>query len=246
MKNIKIANKLIGTDHKPFIIAEMSANHNQSLERALKIVDEAAKCGVDAVKIQTATPDGLTLNINEGEFVVNDGGLWDQNSLYELYTKAHTPWEWHQPIFKRCQEHGIIGFSSPFELEAVDFLESLDVPLYKIASFEMVDFHLIRKVAATGKPMIISTGMATAAEIDETVHIAHDAGCKNIILLKCTSTYPATPKDSNVITIPHMREMTQCQVGLSDHTLGSTVPIATVVLGAEVIEKHFISDKSIG
>lgn len=237
---IKIGNLTIGREYSPFIIAEMSGNHNHSLERALAIVDAAAAAGVQALKLQTYTADTMTIDINEGEFFIDDPhSLWQGNSLYQLYQQAYTPWEWHKPIFDRCREHGIVGFSTPFDETAVDFLESLEVPCYKIASFEMTDVQLIRKVAKTGKPMIISTGMATAAEIDETVRAAREAGCGDIVLLKCTSTYPASPENSNILTIPHLRDLFQCEVGLSDHTMGNGVAVASVVLGATVIEKHF-------
>lgn len=240
MRDIKIANRTIGQNHSPFIIAEMSGNHNQSLERALEIVEAAAKTGAHGLKLQTYTADTMTLDIKEGEFFINDpNSLWYGHSLYELYEQAHTPWEWHEPILKRCQELGIIGFSTPFDATAVDFLESLDVPCYKIASFENTDLPLIRKVASTGKPMIISTGMATVAELDETVRTAREAGCQDIILLKCTSTYPATPANTNLLTIPHLRELFNVQVGLSDHTMGIGAAVASVALGATVIEKHF-------
>lgn len=240
MPEIKIANCKIGQNHPPFIIAEMSGNHNQSLERALEIVEAAAKTGAHGLKLQTYTADTMTLDIKEGEFFINDpNSLWYGHSLYELYQQAYTSWEWHEPIFKRCQELGIIGFSTPFDETAVDFLESLNVPCYKIASFENTDLPLIRKVASTGKPMIISTGMATVAELDETVRTAREAGCQDLILLKCTSTYPATPENSNLLTIPHLRELFDVQVGLSDHTMGVGVAVASVALGATVIEKHF-------
>lgn len=240
MKKSSLADITTGKDGAPFIIAEMSGNHNQSLERALAIVEAAARAGAHALKIQTYTADTMTLDIDNGEFRIDDpGSLWRGKSLYKLYQEAYTPWEWHKPIFDRCRELGMIGFSTPFDETAVDYLESLAVPCYKIASFEMTDLPLIRKVAATGKPMIISTGMAAIAEIDETVRAARDAGCQNIILLKCTSTYPASPADSNLATIPHMRELFKCPVGLSDHTLGLGVAIAGVALGATVIEKHF-------
>ncbi|MDJ0795541.1 MAG: pseudaminic acid synthase [Calothrix sp. MO_167.B12] len=240
MKEIKIQNQKIGTHHPPFVIAEMSGNHNQSLERALEIVEAAAKAGVNALKIQTYTADTMTLDIDEGEFFINDSkNLWQGNSLYKLYQQAYTPWEWHKSIFDRCKELGIIGFSTPFDATAVDFLESLNVPCYKIASFENIDLPLIRKVASTGKPMIISTGMANIAELDETVRIAREAGCEDLILLKCTSTYPATPENTNLLTIPHMRDLFNVQVGLSDHTMGIGVAVASVALGATVIEKHF-------
>jgi len=237
---INIRNREIGQQHAPFVIAEMSGNHNQSLERALEIVEAAAKTGAHALKIQTYTPDTMTLDLDEREFYISDPkSLWAGTSLYKLYGEAYTPWEWHKPIFDRARELGLIAFSTPFDDTAVDFLESLDVPCYKIASFENTDLPLIRRVAATGKPLIISTGMATVAELDETVRAAREAGCKELILLKCTSTYPATPENSNVLTIPHMRALFGCEVGLSDHTMGVGASIAAVAHGATVIEKHF-------
>ena len=240
MQEINIAGKKIAANYPPFVVAEMSGNHNQSLNRALEIVEAAAKAGVNAVKIQTYTADTMTLDIKEGEFYINNpDSLWHGNSLYQLYQQAYTPWEWHKPIFDKCKELGIIGFSTPFDATAVDFLESLEVPCYKIASFENTDLPLIRKVASTGKPMIISTGMATVAELDETVRTAREAGCQDLILLKCTSTYPATPENSNLLTIPHLRDLFNVQVGLSDHTMGIGVAVASVALGATFIEKHF-------
>jgi N-acetylneuraminate synthase len=240
MKEISILDRKIGKAHYPFIVAEMSGNHNQSLERALKIVEAAAKTGAHALKLQTYTADTMTLDIKEGEFFIDDPkSLWQGKSLHDLYKQAYTPWEWHQPIFDRCRELGMICFSTPFDATAVDFLESLNVPCYKIASFENTDLPLIRKVASTGKPMIISTGMATVAELDETVRTAREAGCQDLILLKCTSTYPATPENSNILTIPHLQELFDVQVGLSDHTMGIGVAVATVAFGATVIEKHF-------
>lgn len=240
MLEINIANQVISPHHQPFIVAEMSGNHNQSLERALEIVEAAAKTGAHALKLQTYTADTMTLDIKEGEFFIDDSkSLWQGKSLHDLYKQAYTPWEWHQPIFDRCRELGIICFSTPFDATAVDFLESLNVPCYKIASFENTDLPLIRKVASTGKPMIISTGMATVAELDETVRTAREAGCQDLILLKCTSTYPATPENSNILSIPHLRELFDVQVGLSDHTMGIGVAVASVALGATVIEKHF-------
>lgn len=237
---ITIGNHKIGADHPPFIIAEMSGNHNQSLDRALAIVEAAAKTGAHALKIQTYTPDTMTLDLDEREFHISDPkSLWAGTSLYKLYGEAYTPWEWHEPIFDRARELGVIAFSTPFDDTAVDFLESLDVPCYKIASFENTDLPLIRRVAATGKPMILSTGMASIAELDDTVRAAREAGCKDLILLKCTSTYPATACNTNILTIPHMRELFGCEVGLSDHTMGVGVSVASVVLGATVIEKHF-------
>lgn len=244
---IKLGNMKIGQKHAPFVIAEMSGNHNQSLERALEIVEVAANTGAHALKIQTYTPDTMTIDLDEREFHINDpNSLWKGQSLYDLYGEAYTPWEWHKPIFDRANELGIIPFSTPFDDTAVDFLEELEVPFYKIASFENTDLPLIRRVAATGKPLVISTGMATVAELDEAVRAARDAGCKDLILLKCTSTYPATPENTNILTIPHMRELFNCEVGLSDHTLGVGVSVASVALGATVIEKHFTLNRSDG
>jgi N-acetylneuraminate synthase len=237
---LNISGRLLGRNQPPFVIAEMSGNHNQSLEQAIRIVEAAAKAGAHALKIQTYTPDTMTLDLDEREFHIGDpGSLWEGTSLYKLYGQAYTPWEWHKPIFDRARELGIIAFSTPFDDTAVDYLESLDVPCYKIASFENTDFPLIRRVAATGKPLIISTGMATVAELDETVRAARSAGCKDLVLLKCTSTYPATAANTNILTIPHLRELFGCEVGLSDHTMGIGVSVASVALGATVIEKHF-------
>jgi N-acetylneuraminate synthase len=246
-KAINIGGRLIGVRHTPFVIAEMSGNHNQTLGRALDIVREAAKAGAHALKIQTYTPDTMTLDIDEREFHIGDpNSLWEGTSLYKLYNQAYTPWEWHQPIFDLARKLGMTPFSSPFDSTAVDFLESLDVACYKIASFENTDLPLIRRVAATRKPLIISTGMATAGEIDESVRAARSAGCSELILLKCTSTYPATPEYTNINTIPHMRQLFDCEVGLSDHTMGIGVSVASVALGASVIEKHFTLDRNDG
>lgn len=237
---IKIADRIIGPKHKPFVVAEMSGNHNQSLERALKLVDVAADAGAHGLKIQTYTADTMTLNLSKGEFSIRDPkSLWNGRTLYDLYKEAYTPWEWHKPIFDRCRERGVIGFSTPFDETAVDFLESLNVACYKIASFENTDIPLIQKVASTRKPMIISTGMANSTELKETVDAARKAGCEDLILLKCTSTYPATPESTNLLTIPRMRELYDCQIGLSDHTMGLGVAVAAVSLGASFIEKHF-------
>jgi N-acetylneuraminate synthase len=229
-----------GNHRKPFIIAEMSGNHNQSLERALAIVDAAAQAGADALKLQTYTADTMTLDLTSAEFTIqNANSIWRGQSLHALYSIAHTPWEWHAPIMERARARGMICFSSPFDASAVDFLESLDAPVYKIASFECIDLPLIRRVAQTGKPVIISTGMATIVEIAEAVEAARSGGCRDLTLLKCTSTYPATPENTNVRTIPHLRELFACSVGLSDHTMGIGAAIAAVALGAVVIEKHF-------
>ncbi len=244
---VQIGSRSIGPESPPFVIAEMSGNHNQSLERALEIVDAAAASGVHALKLQTYTAETMTLDISEGEFLIEDSGsIWHGRSLYELYNEAHTPREWHKSIFSRCKDLGMICFSTPFDATAVDFLETLDVPCYKIASFENTDLPLIRRVAATGKPLIISTGMATVDELDETVSAAREAGCNNLILLKCTSTYPAIAENSNILTIPHLRELFDCEVGLSDHTMGIGVSLASVALGATVIEKHFSLNRANG
>src|SRR5690606_14231668 len=238
--SVEIAGRRVGPNDPPFVIAEMSGNHNQSLERALAIVEAAANAGAHALKIQTYTADTMTIDVDEGAFRIADpGSLWKGKSLHRLYQEAYTPWEWHGPIFERARALGMIAFSTPFDESAVDFLESLDAPCYKIASFENTDIPLVRRVAATGKPMIVSTGMASVAELDETVRAARDAGCRDLVLLKCTSTYPATPEHTNVATIPHMRELFSCQVGLSDHTMGVGVAVAAVALGATVVEKHF-------
>ena len=237
----------IGHDSSPFIIAEMSGNHNQSLDRALAIVDAAADAGAHAIKLQTYTPDTMTLDLDEGEFFISDPkSLWVGQSMYKLYEQAHTPWEWHAPIMERARERGIACFSSPFDESAVDFLESLGCSAYKIASFECIDLPLIRKAAATGKPLIISTGMATISEIAEAVEAALGAGCQELVLLKCTSTYPASPENTHLRTIAHMRELFGCQVGLSDHTMGIGASVAAVALGATVIEKHFTLSRAEG
>lgn len=244
---MKIGRYEIGLKSIPFIIAEMSGNHNQSLEQALRIVEAAASCGAHALKIQTYTPDTMTLDLDEREFHIADPkSLWTGKSLYKLYGEAYTPWEWHKPIFDRAKTLGLIAFSTPFDDSAVDLLEQLNVPCYKIASFENTDLPLIRRVAATGKPLIISTGMASIAELDETVRAAREAGCKDLILLKCTSTYPAKASDTNILTIPHMRELFGCEVGLSDHTMGVGVALASVALGATVVEKHFTISRAEG
>ncbi len=231
----------------PIIIAELSGNHNQSLDRALKLIEAAAACGVDAVKLQTYTADTLTIDVDKEDFQINDkSSLWKGNTLYNLYKKAHTPWDWHEKLFKRCNELGLICFSAPFDETAVEFLETLDNPVYKIASFESNHLPLLRKVAATGKPVIVSTGMASLADLDLAVKTLRDEGCNDLVLLKCTSTYPAEPVDSNILTIPHMKELFNCQVGLSDHTLGLGAALASISLGASVIEKHFTLSRAEG
>lgn len=237
----------IGAEHPPFVIAEMSGNHNQSLERALSIVDAAAAAGAHALKLQTYTADSITLDVRGGAFEISDSAsLWSGQNLHDLYAKAATPWDWHGPIMERANQHGMLCFSSPFDETAVDFLEGLNVPAYKIASFENSHLPLIRKAAKTGKPLIISTGLASLGELDEAVRTAREAGCNNLILLKCTSTYPATPENTNINTIPHLAELFQCAVGLSDHTLGVGVSIAAIALGARVIEKHFCLSREEG
>ena len=244
---MQIAQYSIGRDQRPFIIAEMSGNHNQSLERALKIVDAVAASGAHALKLQTYTADTMTLDIKEREFHIDDErSPWKGSTLYALYDQAHTPWEWHAPIFKRARDLGLVAFSTPFDATAVDFLESLDVPAYKIASFENTDLPLIRRVAATGKPLFISTGMANLAEIDEAVRTARTHDARNLVLLKCTSSYPASPAASNLAAIPQLRSTFHCEVGLSDHTLGIGVAVAAVALGATVIEKHFTLSRAQG
>ena len=245
--DVRIGDFTIGTNRPPFIIAEMSGNHNRSLDRALELVDIAGKAGAHALKIQTYTPDTMTIDLSEDEFFISDSdSLWNGSSLYDLYKQAMTPWEWHGPIFDRCRQYGMIGFSTPFDESALGFLEELGTPCYKIASFENTDLPLIRSVAATGKPLIISTGMASLAELDETVSAAREAGVKDLVLLKCTSTYPATPENTNLSTIPHMRELFGCQVGLSDHTMGVGASVAATALGATVIEKHFTTRRADG
>ena len=244
---IKIEDCTIGLNKRPFIIAEMSGNHNQSLDRALEIVEAAAETGAHALKLQTYTADTITLDVGEGDFFIEDkDSLWKGKSLYELYQEAYTPWKWHEPIMKRAKQLGMLCFSTPFDDTAVDFLKELNVPAYKIASFENTHLPLIKKVAETGKPMIISTGMASIAELDETVRVIRGAGCEQFVLLKCTSTYPASTGNSNVLTIPHMREMLSCEVGLSDHTMGVGAAVAAVAHRATVIEKHFTLCRSDG
>jgi len=244
---MNIGKQPIGLANKPFIVAEMSGNHNQSLDRALAILEAASQAGAHALKLQTYTPDTLTLNISDGEFFIKDkGNLWAGKSLYELYREAYTPWEWHEPIMKQARQLGIICFSSPFDETAVDFLEDLNIPAYKIASQEIIHLPLIKKVASTGKPMIISTGMASVTEIREAIQTVREAGCKEFMLLKCTSTYPANPENSNVLTIPHMRELFECEVGFSDHTMGIGAAIAAICHGATVIEKHFTLSRKDG
>jgi len=242
---MQIAGRNIGQAHPPYIIAELSANHNGKLETAMKLIDEAAKAGADAVKLQTYRPDTITLNSDADEFKIK-GGLWDGRTLYDLYEEAHMPWEWHKPLFDHAAKIGISIFSSPFDTTAVDLLEGLNAPAYKIASFEAVDLPLIRYVAATGKPMIISTGMANAEEIEEAITAAREGGCKELAILHCVSGYPAPAEDYNLRTITDMIERFGLETGLSDHTLDNTTAIASVVLGASIIEKHFTLDRNGG
>lgn len=247
MREITLGSRTVGLGHPPLIIAEMSGNHNQSLDRALKIVDAAAAAGAHALKLQTYTADTMTIDMAEGEFFIDDpNSLWKGHSLYELYERAHTPWEWHEPIFERCHKHGMIPFSTPFDATAVDFLETLGVPFYKVASFENTDVPLIRKVAATGKPIVMSTGMADVGELALAVGTIRGQDNDQIVLLKCTSSYPASPEQSNIRTIPHLRDLFNVQVGLSDHTLGIGVALAATALGATMIEKHFTLSRAEG
>jgi len=245
--SIQIGDRSIGSDHPPFVIAEMSGNHNQSLDRALAIVDAAAEAGAHAIKLQTYTADTMTLDVDRDEFKITDpNSLWHGRQLHDLYKEAHTPWDWHEAIFDRAAEHGILAFSSPFDETAIDFLEGLGAPAYKIASFELTDLKLIARTARTGKPLIMSTGMATLGEIHDAVDCARDHGADQIVLLKCTSTYPATPESTNLRTIPHLRDCFQTQAGLSDHTGGIGVAVASVAMGATVIEKHFTLSRADG
>lgn len=247
LNNIQIGNYTIGVKEKPFIVAEMSGNHNQSLEKALAIVDAAADSGAHAMKLQTYTADTITIDVRHGEFFISDPkSLWRGKNLYELYQQAATPWEWHQALFERAKQKKLICFSTPFDETAVDFLEQLQAPAYKIASFENNHLPLLKKVAKTGKPVIMSTGISTLADIEIAVNTLRQHGCRDLILLKCTSTYPASPENTNVVTIPHMSDLFNCHVGLSDHTLGIGVSIASVAVGARMIEKHFTISRAEG
>jgi pseudaminic acid synthase len=241
---MKIGNISIGSMFKPFVIAEMSGNHNQSLERALEIVDAAANAGAHAIKLQTYTADTITM---KGAYTINDpNSLWNGKELHDLYKEAYTPWEWHKAIFDRANRKNILAFSSPFDETAVDFLEALNCPAYKIASFENTHIPLIKKVAQTGKPVIISTGVSAISDIDRAVQTLKSNGCKEFALLKCTSTYPASPENTNLLTIPHLQQLHNCIVGLSDHTMGIGASVAAVALGASIIEKHFTLRRSDG
>lgn len=245
--SITIAGRSIGPDHEPFIIAEMSGNHNGSKERALEIVREAARTGVDCLKFQTYTSDTMTLDSHADDFVINDGNsLWNGRQLYDLYGEAHTPWEWHEDLFNAAKELGVLSFSTPFDDTSVDFLSELGVPMFKVASFEITHLPLIKKIGSTGKPVIMSTGMASMIEIEDAVRTAKEAGSEDIILLKCTSQYPANASDANLETINDMQERYGVQVGLSDHTLGIGVAVASVIYGATVVEKHFTLNRADG
>jgi pseudaminic acid synthase len=244
INDISIGSRKVGVSHRPLIIAEMSGNHNRSLDRAIKIVEAAAEAGADGIKLQTYTADTMTL---PGAFTIKDpDSPWDGRELHELYKDACTPWEWHKPLFEKAKSIGLEYFSSPFDETAVDFLESLDVPAYKIASFENTDLPLLKKIAGTKKPVIMSTGVSTLSDVDEGVRVLRENGCNEIILLKCTSTYPASPENSNISSITHMKDTFQCHIGLSDHTLGIGVAIASVSFGARLIEKHLTISRSDG
>ena len=248
MNEFKIGNQMIGNNHKPFIIAEMSGNHNQDINNALALVKVAADTGAHALKLQTYTADTITINHRGGLFDINDSNsLWDGKNLYELYKEAHTPWEWHQQIFDYAKDLGILAFSSPFDETAVDFLENLNVPAYKIASFESNHFPLLKKVAQTGKPILISSGTSNLNELYEAIEYLKANGAKDIVIFKCTSTYPATPENTNLKTIPVLQSIFQdAVIGLSDHTLGIGASVAAVALGARVIEKHFTLNRNDG
>jgi pseudaminic acid synthase len=247
MNNIYIDQFAIGADQPPFIIAELSGNHQQELELALAMVEAAAKAGAHAIKLQTYTADSMTLDVQQDDFVIKEkDSLWHGESLHALYAKAATPYEWHKVLFDKAKSLGMTAFSSPFDEAAVDFLDELGVPCFKIASFELTDLPLIKKAASKGKPLIMSTGMASLSEIEQAVNTARLSGCEQIALLKCTSTYPAEPTNTNLLTIPHLRDAFGCQVGLSDHTAGTGVSVAAVALGATIIEKHFVLDRSAG
>lgn len=246
MENLKINGREIGKSAPSYIIAEMSGNHNGDIRRALEIVEAAAKAGVDAIKLQTYTADTITLNCNNKYFQTQKGSLWEGRTLYDLYGEAYTPWEWHKPLMDKAGELGLTCFSTPFDFTAVDFLEELDTPAYKIASYEIQDIPLVRKVAETGKPVIMSTGIATLADIYAAVEACREVGNEQIILLKCTSAYPSPYEEMNLNVIPHMKQTFGCVCGLSDHTLGTEVAVASAALGAEVIEKHLTLKRADG
>lgn len=241
---IEIRGRRIGAGEPTYVIAEISANHNQNFEEAVKLVRAAKDAGADAVKLQTYTPDTITIDCDGSLFRI-EGTIWEGRNLYQLYGEAYTPWEWHGPLMDAAEQLGLHCFSSPFDASAVEFLEKLNVPAYKIASFENVDLPLLRRVAATGKPVIVSTGMATLAEIDEAVRTVRDAGGKQLALLKCTSAYPASPQDMNLCTIPHLADAFRVPVGLSDHTMGESVPVAAIALGAAIVEKHITFSRDV-
>jgi len=243
---IEIGGRRIGEGEPVFVVAELSANHLQDLDLALKTIEAIKESGADAVKLQTYTPDTITLNVKNEHFMIKEGTLWDGQYLYDLYKKAYTPWEWHEKLFNFARELGLVCFSSPFDKTAVDFLEGLGTPAYKVASFEIVDIPLIEYIASKGKPVIISTGIATLSDIEEAINACKRVGNEQIILLKCVSEYPTPYEDANLRTIPNMRETFGVLVGLSDHTLGIAVPIASVALGAVMVEKHFILDRNLG
>lgn len=243
--SLTITSRTIGPDHPPYVIAELSANHNGDKDQAMRLIKAARQTGADAVKIQTYRADTITLKSDADAFTIK-GGLWDGRTLYDLYEEAHTPWDWHKEMFDYARDLGITMFSSPFDTTAVDLLEDLNAPAYKIASFEAVDLPLIQYVAGTGKPMIISTGMADADEIGEAIEAARAGGCKELAILHCVSGYPAPPKDYNLATIPDMRARFGLVTGLSDHTLDNTTAIASVAMGGAIIEKHFTLDRSAG
>jgi pseudaminic acid synthase len=246
-REVRVGDRLVGAAHPPFVIAEVSGNHNGSLDRALAIVDAAADSGAHALKLQTYTADTITIDVDGPAFRVSQGHeLWEGARLYDLYSQAHTPWEWHEPLFERARARGMVAFSSPFDETAIALLERLDVPLYKIASSELVDLPLIRAVAGTGKPVILSTGMATPAEIDRAVSAARGAGCSDVVLLSCTSDYPADPAESHLRGLPVLADAFDAVVGLSDHTEGIGAAVVAVALGAAVIEKHVTVDRAAG
>lgn len=243
---MKINGTIIGKDFPTYIIAELSSNHNQKIETALSLIEKAKECGANAIKLQTYTPETITINCDNDYFRIKNNGLWDGRVLYDLYKEAYTPWKWYPRLKQKAEELGLDIFSSPFDVTAVDFLETMDVPAYKIASFEVTDHILLKKVASTGKPVILSTGITELYEIAETIKILKDHGTKDICILKCTSAYPAKLEDANIKTIKNIRKTFNCVAGLSDHTLGIEVPIASVCMGARIIEKHFTLDRNSG